>query len=325
MIEVNHLVKKYGGFVAVDDLSFRVEEGEIVGLLGPNGAGKSTTMNMMTGYISSNEGNVVIDGYDIFEEPEKAKKRIGYLPEQPPLYMDMTVYEYLKFVAQLKGVAKEKQREMLLTVMEETKLTLMQRRLIRNLSKGYKQRVGIAGALIGNPAVIILDEPTVGLDPKQMIEIRDLIRRLSEKHTIILSSHILSEVSAVCDRIMIINKGRLIVDDTPEGLSKHAEKKVGVRIVVKGEGNKVVETLTRLSMVSEVKVEEKEKDLVTVFVYGENNVDRREEVFYALAEDRIPIYAMQEVGVSLEDVFLELTKEEECYEESEVEEDVSNL
>ena len=309
LIEVRNLVKKYGNILAVDDLTFRVEKGEIIGLLGPNGAGKSTTMNMMTGYISSTEGTVTIDGYDIFEYPEEAKKKIGYLPEQPPIYMDMTVREYLQFVAELKEVAKKERSLMIDEIIKETKLEGMERRLIRNLSKGYKQRVGIAGALVGYPAVIILDEPTVGLDPKQIIEIRDLIRRFSKKHTVILSSHILSEVSAVCDRIMIINKGKLIVDDTPEKLGNHAEKKQQLHLEIKGEGSQVIAVLSKLTQISEVKLVEKHDEVVEMLVVAAGHEDIREAVFYALAQARLPIYQMEQKGGSLEDIFLELTKD----------------
>ncbi len=220
MIEVRNLVKKYGNHVAVDHLNFTVEKGKIYGFLGPNGAGKSTTMNMITGYIASTEGDILIDGHNILEEPEEAKKRIGYLPEIPPLYQDMTVREYLEFAAELKAVPREKKKSNIEEVMSTIKIEDVKNRLIKNLSKGYKQRVGLAQALLGYPEIIILDEPTVGLDPKQIIEIRDLIKGLGRKHTVILSSHILSEVSAVCDHVLIIDKGRLVASDSPENLSK---------------------------------------------------------------------------------------------------------
>ena len=219
MIEVNNLVKNYGKYQAVRGISFKVENGEILGFLGPNGAGKSTTMNMITGYISATEGTVTIDGYDILKNPMEAKRRIGYLPEIPPVYMDMTVTEYLKFVSELKGVNKKAIKPMLEDIMEKIKITHVSGKLIKNLSKGYRQRVGLAQALVGYPDVLILDEPSVGLDPKQIIEIRDVIKELGKTHTIILSSHILSEVSAVCSRVMIINKGKIVAEDTPERLS----------------------------------------------------------------------------------------------------------
>ena len=215
MIEVNNLVKRYGDHTAVDHLSFKIEKGKIYGFLGPNGAGKSTTMNIITGYIASTEGTVSIDGHDILEEPEKARKCIGYLPEQPPLYFDMTVLEYMRFAADLKKIPKNKKNEMIEEVMDRVKITDMKNRLIKNLSKGYRQRVGLAQAILGYPDVIILDEPTVGLDPKQIIEIRDLIKDLRQKHTVIVSSHILSEVSAVCDYVLIISHGKLVASDTP--------------------------------------------------------------------------------------------------------------
>lgn len=310
MIEVKNLVKKYGTFLAVDDLSFTVEKGEIIGLLGPNGAGKSTTMNMITGYISSTEGTVTIDGYDIFEEPEEAKKRIGYLPEQPPVYMDMKVIEYLQFVAELKKVPKNERDTMLREIMKSTKVLDVKERLIRHLSKGYKQRVGIAGALVGYPDVIILDEPTVGLDPKQIIEIRDLIRSLSQKHTVILSSHILSEVSAVCDRVIIINQGKLIVDDTPEQLARHAAMSNGMQLVIKGEKDRIFEILTDIPGVISVKAEKEEEGMVSLVVYTEDKDEVKEQIFYTLAEAKMPIYTMQKLVFSLEDIFLELTKED---------------
>lgn len=239
MIEVKNLTKKYGDHTAVDHLSFQVEEGQIYGFLGPNGAGKSTTMNMITGYIASTEGTVVINGHDILEEPEEAKKDIGYLPEQPPLYMDMTVIEYLRLAAELKKVPKKDRENMIADIMDTVQLTHMKDRLIKNLSKGYKQRTGLAQALMGYPEVIILDEPTVGLDPKQIIEIRDLIKSLSKKHTVILSSHILSEVSAVCDYVMIISHGHLVASDTPENLAKLMEGENTLELTIKGSRTEV--------------------------------------------------------------------------------------
>ena len=222
MIEVSNLVKKYGDHTAVDHLSFQIEKGKIYGFLGPNGAGKSTTMNMITGYIASTEGKVMIDGHDILEEPEAAKKCIGYLPEMPPLYFDMTVLEYMKFAADLKKIPRNQKDKQIKEVMDMVKITDMKDRLIKNLSKGYRQRVGLAQAILGYPEVIILDEPTVGLDPKQIIEIRDLIKSLKQKHTVILSSHILSEVRAVCDYVLIISHGKLVASDTPDNLERLA-------------------------------------------------------------------------------------------------------
>ncbi len=311
MIEVKNLTKKYGSHIAVNQLSFRVEKGQIYGFLGPNGAGKSTTMNMITGYLAATEGTVTIDGHDITKEPEEAKKSIGYLPELPPLYVDMTVKEYLRFVAELKKVPKTEREKQVLEVMEMTQITDMQGRLIKNLSKGYKQRVGLAQAILGYPEVIILDEPTVGLDPKQIIEIRDLIRSLSEKHTIILSSHILSEVSAVCDHIMIISHGKLVASDSPEGLQKLISGSMEIELTVKGSYEEISRVLTPLSEVEAVEDKGQTEELFAkVNVVSKDNVDIREQIFYALAGAKLPIMKMNHIEKSLEDIFLELTGEE---------------
>lgn len=256
MIEVKEIVKQYGNHLAVDHLSFRVEKGQIYGFLGPNGAGKSTTMNIITGYLASNEGTVVINGHDILEEPEEAKKCIGYLPEQPPLYMDMTVMEYLGFAAELKGVQKSEREEMINDIVAMTYLEPVKERLIKNLSKGYKQRVGLAQALIGNPEILILDEPTVGLDPKQIIEIRSQIKELSRDHTVILSSHILSEVSALCDMIMIISHGKLVACDTPENLSRSMEGTTTLELCIQDKEEKA-EQLIKKHFGSRVVIESK--------------------------------------------------------------------
>ena len=252
MIEVRNLVKKYGNHVAVNHLNFTVEKGKIYGFLGPNGAGKSTTMNMITGYIASTEGEVLIDGHNILEEPEVAKKKIGYLPEIPPLYQDMTVQEYLNFAAELKMHPKQKRKANIEEVMSTTKTIEVKNRLIKNLSKGYKQRVGLAQALLGYPEIIILDEPTVGLDPKQIIEIRDLIKSLGQKHTVILSSHILSEVSAVCDHVLIIDKGKLVASDTPENLGKLMSVANSLELTVKGQESEIRKALDMLENIEDV-------------------------------------------------------------------------
>jgi ABC-2 type transport system ATP-binding protein len=308
LIEVRNLVKKYGNHLAVDHLSFTVEKGQILGFLGPNGAGKSTTMNMLTGYISATEGNIVIDGHDMFEEPEEAKKSIGYLPEIPPLYPDMTVKEYLKFVADIKNVKKKDQEKMIDDIMKLIQIKDVSERLIKHLSKGYKQRVGLAQAIMGYPEVIILDEPTVGLDPKQIIEIRDLIKTLSKKHTIILSSHILSEISAVCDLVMIINKGKLIVADTPENLSNHMEGANGLHLTVKGRKDTINQELGKIPRVTKIQFGDSvEEDTVSFTVYCKEHEDIREEVFYALSNAKCPIFDMHSTKMSLEDIFLELT------------------
>lgn len=312
MIEVTNLTKKYGNHVAVDHLSFRVEQGQIYGFLGPNGAGKSTTMNIMTGYLAPTDGTVLINGRDIQKEPEAAKKSIGYLPELPPVYADMTVEEYLKFAAELKKVPKAERKEQISGVMEMTRITDMKERLIKNLSKGYKQRVGLAQAILGNPEVIILDEPMVGLDPKQIIEIRDLIRELGRKHTVILSSHILSEVSAVCDHIMIIANGKLVASDSPEGLQRRMNGSAELELEVKGSPEEVQNALHMLGDVESVESKGAEQsDCVKVTVIAKENVDIREEVFYALADARLPIMSMHRFEKSLEDIFLELTGDAE--------------
>lgn len=310
MIEVTNLTKRYGDHVAVDNLSFHVEKGQIYGFLGPNGAGKSTTMNIITGYIAASEGTVTIDGKDIQKEPEEAKKLIGYLPEMPPLYMEMTVEEYLVFAAELKKVPKKEIKDQIEHVMEMTQITDMRARLIRNLSKGYRQRVGLAQAILGNPEVIILDEPSVGLDPKQIIEIRDLIRKLGEEHTVILSSHILSEVSAVCDHIMIIAHGHLVASDSPEGLQKLMAGSMELSLIVKGDMEQIRGAIETVEGVESVETEALQGGLVKVKVVCRENVDVREAIFFCLAEARLPIMEMSHTEKSLEDIFLELTGEE---------------
>lgn len=320
MIEVRNLVKKYGNHVAVDHLDFTVEKGKIYGFLGPNGAGKSTTMNMITGYIASTEGEILIDGHNILEEPEKAKKCIGYLPELPPLYQDMTVMEYLKFVAELKSIPKAEIEKNISEVMSTTKLDEMKNRLIKNLSKGYKQRVGLAQALLGYPEIIILDEPTVGLDPKQIIEIRDLIKSLGEKHTVILSSHILSEVSAVCDYVLIIDHGRLVASDSPENLSKVMTGANSLELTVKGPEEEIRKALDVVENIEELiyhaSMVENACDF-TVKIAGDRDV--RENIFFALAEAKYPILRMQSTNMTLEEVFLKLT------DSGEEKEDAGNL
>ena len=308
MIEVRNLVKKYGNHVAVDHLNFTVEKGKIYGFLGPNGAGKSTTMNMITGYIASTEGDIFIDGHNILEEPEEAKKRIGYLPEIPPLYQDMTVREYLEFAAELKAVPREKKKSNIEEVMSTIKIEDVKNRLIKNLSKGYKQRVGLAQALLGYPEIIILDEPTVGLDPKQIIEIRDLIKGLGRKHTVILSSHILSEVSAVCDHVLIIDKGRLVASDSPENLSKLMAGDNSLELTIKGREEDIRKAFDMVENIQEVIYHDslvKGACDVTVKVSGEQDI--RENIFFALAEMKCPILKMQPGNMSLEEVFLKLT------------------
>lgn len=310
MIEVTNLTKKYGDHIAVDHLSFRVEKGQIYGFLGPNGAGKSTTMNIITGYLAATEGTVTIDGKDIQKDPEEAKRSIGYLPELPPLYVDMTVREYLEFVAELKKVPKKERKQQIDEVMEMTQITDMQQRLIKNLSKGYRQRVGLAQAILGYPEVIILDEPTVGLDPKQIIEIRDLIRKLGENHTVILSSHILSEVSAICDHIMIIAHGKLVASDSPENLQKLMSGSMELNLEVKGSAAAVKSALQEISQIDRIEENtEASKNVAKLKVISKENADIREQVFYALADAKLPILEMTHAEKSLEDIFLELTED----------------
>ena len=307
MIEISHLVKKYGGHYAVKDLDVTIQDGRIYGFLGPNGAGKSTTMNMITGYLAPTSGEVKIDGYDIMKEPEAAKKRIGYLPEVPPLYPDMTVGEYLRFAAQLKKIPSGQRAKEVQRCMELAQLSEVKSRLIANLSKGYKQRVGLAQAVLGNPGIIILDEPTVGLDPKQMIEIRQLICSLGEKHTVILSSHILSEVSAVCDEILIISQGKLVASDTPEGL---AEKQKGASILklsAKGRKEDLENVLQNLPGTEGYTVRQEKEEVVAEIREGAGQ-DVREGLFYALAEKKMPILSLERSGGSLEEIFLQLTE-----------------
>lgn len=309
MIEINNFVKKYGDHVAVDDLSLTVEPGKIYGFLGPNGAGKSTTMNIITGYLGATSGEVKINGHDIFKEPEEAKKCIGYLPEIPPLYVDMTVREYLYFVAELKKLEKSLRKRYVEEAMETTGITDVANRMIRNLSKGYRQRVGFAQAILGYPEIIILDEPTVGLDPKQIIEIRELIRKLGEKHTVILSSHILTEISAVCDHVFIISKGKLVASDATENLVSLMSGAQEIEVTVRTDASEAQKELASITEVS--KVEVKNEDAGELIVYAKKGADVRESVFRALAEKHFAVLEMHTIEKSLEDVFLEITQEGE--------------
>lgn len=310
MIEVRNLTKKYGDYFAVQDISFSLEKGKIYGLLGPNGAGKSTTMNIMTGYIAATSGEVIIEGHDIFKEAEEAKKHIGYLPEIPPLYMDMTVWEYLFTVADLKGVPKSERKSMIGDVMEKVMITNMKDRLIKNLSKGYKQRVGIAQTLIGNPDIIILDEPTVGLDPKQIIEIRTLIKQLGEDHTVLISSHILSEIGAVCDHVVIINKGHLVVSDSTENLEKLFKGQDILCLSAQGELEKIQNILREFPALSIADMKEAEEAETYRFqLKVQDQADYRKQLFFRFAEAGIPLLEISRAGMSLEDIFLEITEE----------------
>lgn len=316
MIVISHLTKRYGDHAAVSDLSLNIESGKIYGFLGPNGAGKSTTMNIITGYIAATEGTVKIDGFDILKQPEEARKCVGYLPELPPLYMDMTVEEYLKFVADLKKIPKQEKRQSIAEVMELTKIADVKNRLIRNLSKGYRQRTGFAQAVLGYPKVIILDEPTVGLDPKQIIEIRELIQSLGKKHTVILSSHILSEVREVCEHIFILSKGRLVASDTTEHLIHKMSGDSQVSLLLKGEKGAVENVLNQAELGEYTFTENSESGCCRVVVKAQKKADIREQAFYAFADAKIPILEMGASGRSLEEVFLELTNQDAAGAES---------
>jgi len=308
MIKVDNVTKRYGDKTVVDGVTFEVQEGEIVGFLGRNGAGKTTTMNILTGYISSTLGTCYVDGYDILKDPLEVKKRIGYLPEQPPLYMDMTIREYLGFVCNLKGIARKEWRRQMDEVCELVGISDMQPRMIRNLSKGYKQRVGLAQALLGGPEVLILDEPTVGLDPRQIIEIRQLVRQLGRTHTIILSSHILSEVAEICQRVVIIDQGRLVAQDSLENLTSSVNDISRMIVRVQGADSTVRKALMDLRGVKYVEANVgKEPNTMDYIVESDKNVDVREDVFRAMARINRPILQMRPMDVTLEDVFIQLT------------------
>ncbi len=307
MIEVKNLTKRYGKKLAVNDISFTVNDGEILGFLGPNGAGKSTTMNILTGYLSSTEGQAIIGGVNILEDPIEAKKNIGYLPEQPPLYLDMTVCDYLDFVYDLKG-CKLPRRSHIDEICKIVKITDVYNRVIKNLSKGYKQRVGLAEALIGNPKLLILDEPTVGLDPNQIIEIRSLIKKLGEKHTVILSSHILSEIQAVCDRVIIISHGQIVADDTAENLSKNLSNDHRITLKAIGDEKTVRDTLKSINGIESVSsLRTVGENVFEYIVESDEDKDVRADIFFALADKRLPIIEMTTKELSLEDIFLRLT------------------
>ena len=304
MIKIEHLVKNYGSNCAVDDISFEVKKGEIVGLLGPNGAGKSTTMNILTGYLSATSGNVSIAGLSVLDNPLEVKKHVGYLPEQPPLYLDMTVEEYLIFNYNLKGCKLNRDKH-LEEICEVVKIKDVYKRVIKNLSKGYRQRVGIAQALIGSPEVIIFDEPTVGLDPKQIIEVRNLLRNLGRDHTVILSTHILQEVQAVCDRIVIINKGKIVADELTENITRAVENNRRFNVKICGPQKEVLNMLrSRPGIIYAEVLAERDGDAYCYTIESEYGIDVRKSLFYALAERNWPLIGMEALGMSLEDVFI---------------------
>jgi len=308
LIKAEELSKNYGQHKAVNNISFHINKGEIIGFLGPNGAGKSTTMNMISGYLSPTSGSISVNGFDVTENPIEVKKSIGYLPEIPPLYMDMTVMEYLTFAGELKKVKRHDLKEDMEKIMDLVKIGDVRGRLIRNLSKGYKQRVGLSQALVGNPKLLILDEPTVGLDPKQIIEIRNLIKTLSGDHTIILSSHILPEVSAVCGRVLIMNKGNIVASDSPENLSRRLEGTNQLHLKIKGEKSlieKAIESVENLTNISCGDADE--SGISDLYLEAQNGADIREEVFYSMSRNSLPILQMRPIDMSLEDIFLNLT------------------
>ena len=307
MIEVKNITKKYGSFTAVDNISFKIEEGEIIGLLGPNGAGKSTTMNMITGYIEPTKGEIIINGYDISRKPRKAKSQIGYMPEGVPLYSDLTVKEFVTYMAELKKVDRKTRKEKVEKIIEQTGLKEVEKKLTRNLSRGYKQRVSMAGALVGEPKILILDEPTVGLDPKQITEIRALIKELGKTHTIILSSHILSEVSQICNKVIIINKGKIVAIDTPENLEKKVSTNNATYVTVEDTENKIEIIKEKIPEIKNIKLIKENEDGTKQYVLeSDKDVDLRKIVFNEFAKENITIFEMKKADTTLEDAFMKL-------------------
>lgn len=307
MIEVKNVTKKYGKVVAVDNISFTIKDGEIIGLLGPNGAGKSTTMNMITGFIEQTEGEIIIDGYDMLKKPKKAKKEIGYMPEGVPLYTDLTVKEFVSYMAQIKKVDRKIRKEQIEKTIEETGLKDVEKKLIKNLSRGYKQRVSMAGALVGKPKILILDEPTVGLDPKQITEIRELIKKLGKTHTVILSSHILSEVSQICNKVIIINKGKIVAIDTPQNLENAVSKNNNIYVTIEDPENKIETVKDKIEGIKDIKLVATNDDGTKHYcIESEGEKDLRKTIFAEFAKENITIYEMKKQDVTLEDAFIEL-------------------
>ena len=307
MIEVKNITKKYGSFAAVNNISFKIKEGEIIGLLGPNGAGKSTTMNMITGYIEPTEGDIFINGINMSKKPKKAKAQIGYMPEGVPLYSDLTVKEFVTYMAELKKVDRKTRKEKVEKIIEQTGLKDVEKKLTRNLSRGYKQRVSMAGALVGEPPILILDEPTVGLDPKQITEIRELIKELGKTHTVILSSHILSEVSQICNKVIIINKGEIIATDTPEKLEKKVATKNTTYVTVEDPKDKMNKIKDKIKEIKEVKlIEENEDGTKQYAIETDKDVDLRKTIFTEFAKEKITIFEMKQADSTLEDAFMKL-------------------
>ena len=307
MIEVKNVTKKYGKVTAVDNISFTINDGEIVGLLGPNGAGKSTTMNMLTGFIEQTSGTIIIDNYDMLKKPKKAKKEIGYMPEGVPLYTDLTVKEFVRYMAEIKKVDKKERKEKVEKIIEQTGLKDVQKKLIKNLSRGYKQRVSMAGALVGEPKILILDEPTVGLDPKQITEIRNLIKELGKTHTVILSSHILSEVSQICNKVIIINKGKIVAIDTPEHLEDKVTNNNCLYVTVEDTENKMKDIKDKIKDIEKVElVEENEDGTKEYMIEAKQDVDLRKTIFSEFAKENITIFEMKKADTTLEDAFMKL-------------------
>ena len=307
MIQVENITKKYGSFTAVNDISFEIEEGEIVGFLGPNGAGKSTTMNMITGFIEPTSGKIIVDGYNISKKPKKAKRQIGYMPEGVPLYTDLTVKEFVTYMAELKKVDRKTRKEKVEKIIKQTGLKDVEKKLTRNLSRGYKQRVSMAGALVGEPKILILDEPTVGLDPKQITEIRSLIKELGKTHTIILSSHILSEVSQICNKVIIINKGKIVAIDTPENLEKKVESNNTTYVTVEDTENKIETMKEKIPEIKDIKLIKENEDGTKEYVLeSDKDVDLRKIVFNEFAKENITIFEMKKADTTLEDAFMKL-------------------
>ena len=323
MIEVKHVTKKYGNFTAVDDISFTIKDDEIVGLLGPNGAGKSTTMNMLTGYIEQTSGKIIVNDYDIEKDANKVKKQIGYMPENTPLYYDLTVREFINYMADLKYVKRKEKKERVDKVIEEVGLGNVQKKLIKNLSRGYKQRVSFAGALIGDPKILILDEPTVGLDPKQITEIRELIRKLGKNHTVIISSHILSEISQICEKVIIINKGKVLAVDTPSHLEEQFEEENRIYVTVEDEKNKIDEVSKKIKQLKSIEfIKEKKDGTKQYLLTAAQSTDLRKEVINLFPKNDINILELKKSEITLEDAFLKLIsdKEKEVQEKAKKEE-----
>lgn len=307
MIEVKNVTKKYGKVAAVEDISFTIQEGEIVGLLGPNGAGKSTTMNMITGFIEQTTGDIIVDGNDMLKKPKKAKKQIGYMPEGVPLYTDLTVKEFVSYMAEIKQVNKKERKEKVEKIIEQTGLKEVEKKLIRNLSRGYKQRVSMAGALVGEPKILILDEPTVGLDPKQITEIRNLIRELGKTHTVILSSHILSEVSQICNKVIIINKGKIVAIDTPENLENKVTSNNSIYVTVEDPENKMKTIQEKIKEIERVELVTENEDGTKQYVLeAKGKEDLRKTIFAEFAKENITIFEMKKADTTLEDAFIKL-------------------